>query len=91
MLSKDLKEIVVVRFAKTSQGAGQQLNAKRAVHQTLKLLRSVLGQTVDVPQSAQDGYLRTIRHLVDTKHGHFCEQRHPDVGNGKVRLGGLWQ
>jgi CRISPR-associated protein (TIGR03986 family) len=59
-------------------GAGQQLNSKTKVHTSLKLVREPKTETADVPQAAQDGYLATLRHLVDIDHGHFSE-RHPDV------------
>lgn len=61
------------------QGAGQQLNSKPQVHHSLKIINTVKTEDADVPQAAQDGYLATLRHLTDTKHGLFCEQRHPDV------------
>lgn len=60
------------------QGAGQKLNSKPKVHTSLRVLREAQTEAVDVPQAAQDGYLATIRHLVDLDHGHFSE-RHPDV------------
>jgi CRISPR-associated protein (TIGR03986 family) len=72
------------------QGAGEQLNSRRPLHKTLEALEAsdetpqeastrgdkLLGQPV--PQSVQEGYLNTLRHLVDLRHGHFSE-RHPDV------------
>jgi CRISPR-associated protein (TIGR03986 family) len=60
------------------QGAGQKLNSKVSVHASLKVLRDVQTETADVPQAAQEGYLATLRHLVDLDDGHFSE-RHPDV------------
>ncbi|HXH13722.1 MAG TPA: TIGR03986 family CRISPR-associated RAMP protein [Alphaproteobacteria bacterium] len=60
------------------QGAGQNLNSKRKIHSSLKVLKKVATQSVQVPQAAQAGYLVTLRHLVDLGHGHFGE-RHPDV------------
>ncbi len=60
------------------QGAGKQLNSKHRVHNSLTVLREAQTETHDVPQAAQDGYLATLRHLVDLSHGHFSE-RHPDV------------
>ncbi len=62
------------------QGAGQKLNSKRKVHTSLKVLGEAQTESSDVPQAAQDGYLATVRHLVDLDHGHFSE-RHPDVPN----------
>jgi len=62
------------------QGAGQQLNSKPRVHTSLKLLREATTEAADVPPPAQNGYLATLRHLVDLDHGHFSE-RHPDVPN----------
>lgn len=60
------------------QGAGERLNSKRNLHTRLTANPSQPTKTVDVPQAAQDGYLATVRHLVDLYHGHFSE-RHPDV------------
>lgn len=63
---------------KGGQGAGQKLNSKPRVHTSLKVLQEVQTESFDVPQAARDGYLATVRHLVDLDHGHFSE-RHPDV------------
>lgn len=61
------------------QGAGERLNSKHRVHTSLKVLRDEeQTESCDVPHAAQDGYLATLRHLVDLGHGHFSE-RHPDV------------
>lgn len=60
------------------QGAGQRLNSKPKVHSSLKVLLESQTETFDVSKAAQDGYLATVRHLVDLDHGHFSE-RHPDV------------
>lgn len=63
------------------QGAGQKLNSKPKVHISLKVLGDAsIIEAFDVSKSAQDGYLATVRHLVDLAHGHFSE-RHPDVPN----------
>jgi CRISPR-associated protein (TIGR03986 family) len=62
------------------QGAGQKLNSKTSVHTSLTVRREVETETFDVPQAARDGYLATLRHLLDLEHGHFSE-RHPDVPN----------
>lgn len=62
------------------QGAGQRLNSKPKVHTSLTVLREAQTEAADVPQVAQEGYLATVRHLVDLSHGHFSE-RHPDVPN----------
>jgi len=62
------------------QGAGQKLNSKPKVHTSLKVLREAQTEAFDVSKAAQDGYLATVRHLVDLDHGHFS-QRHPDVPN----------
>src|SRR5690606_34764009 len=62
------------------QGAGQKLNSKPKVHTSLKLLREAQCEAADVPQAAWQGYLATVRHLVDLDHGHFSK-RHPDVPN----------
>ncbi|GIV04237.1 MAG: hypothetical protein KatS3mg015_3067 [Fimbriimonadales bacterium] len=59
------------------QGAGQKLNSKLKVHTSLKVLLEVRTEVVDVPQAAQDGYLATLRHLIDLENGHFSN-RHPD-------------
>lgn len=59
------------------QGAGQRLNSKRPLHETIAANPSATAETVDVPQTVQQGYLATIRHLIDLDHGHFS-QRHPD-------------
>jgi CRISPR-associated protein (TIGR03986 family) len=63
---------------KGGQGAGQRLNSKAKVHTSLTVLKDTKTETFDVPQAAIDGYLATIRHLIDPDHGHFSE-RHPDV------------
>jgi CRISPR-associated protein (TIGR03986 family) len=62
------------------QGAGQKLNSKPKVHTSLKVLSEAQTEAADVPQAARQGYLATVRHLVDLDHGHFSE-RHPDVPN----------
>jgi len=62
------------------QGAGQRLNSKPRVHTSLKVLRNAQTEAFDVPEAVQDGYLATVRHLIDLDHGHFSE-RHPDVPN----------
>ncbi len=59
------------------QGAGVKLNSKRILHTTLTANPSVPTESVDVLPAVQEGYLATIRHLIDDKHGHFSE-RHPD-------------
>ena len=60
------------------QGAGKKLNSKHNLHKTLAANPNGTVKTVDVPETVQQGYLATIRHLVDLDHGHFSE-RHPDV------------
>lgn len=60
------------------QGAGQKLNSRPDVHTSLTVRKTVRTETRDVLQPARDGYLATIRHLVDLVDGHFSE-RHPDV------------
>jgi len=62
------------------QGAGQNLNSKRELHSSLQILRNVRTESADVPPAVQEGYLATLRHLLDLEHGHFSE-RHPDVPN----------
>lgn len=62
------------------QGAGRNLNSKRKLHHSLTVLRDATTEEANVPDKARDGYLATLRHLVDIDHGHFSE-RHPDVPN----------
>jgi CRISPR-associated protein (TIGR03986 family) len=62
------------------QGAGAKLNSKRNLHHKLTANPDTTTETVEVPQSVQEGYLATLRHLTDLDHGHFSE-RHPDVPN----------
>lgn len=62
------------------QGAGQRLNSKRNLHNKLTANPSQPTETATLSQAVQDGYLATVRHLVDLDHGHFSE-RHPDVPN----------
>jgi CRISPR-associated protein (TIGR03986 family) len=62
------------------QGAGQKLNSKSRVHTSLSLQQKAATEAFNVPQAAKDGYLATVRHLVDLDHGHFSE-RHPNVPN----------
>lgn len=62
------------------QGAGQKLNSKRSLHKKLTANPNQPTETQTLLQSVQDGYLATVRHLVDLDHGHFSE-RHPDVPN----------
>lgn len=60
------------------QGAGEWLNSKRNLHRKLTANPNEATETAPVAQSVQEGYLATVRHLVDVNHGHFSE-RHPDV------------
>lgn len=62
------------------QGAGEKLNSKRNLHEKLTVNPSQPTETATLSQAVQDGYLETVRHLVDLDHGHFSE-RHPDVPN----------
>ncbi len=62
------------------QGAGKNLNSKRNLHKKLTANPSQPTETATLSLAVQDGYLATIRHLVDIDHGHFSE-RHPDVPN----------
>ena len=62
------------------QGAGQRLNSKRNLHTRLTANPNQPAETAMLSKSVQDGYLATVRHLVDLDHGHFSE-RHPDVPN----------
>jgi CRISPR-associated protein (TIGR03986 family) len=59
------------------QGAGEKLNSKRNLHKKLTANPGAPTESVLVPQPVQEGYLATLRHLTDDKHGHFSE-RHPD-------------
>lgn len=59
-------------------GAGQKLNSKRKLHVRLEAEPQTPVENVPVSQEVQEGYLNTLRHLADLKHGHFSE-RHPDV------------
>jgi CRISPR-associated protein (TIGR03986 family) len=63
------------------QGAGQKLNSKPKVHTSLTVLREAQTEAFDVPKAAQDGYLATVRHLVDLDDGGHFSERHPDVPN----------
>jgi len=60
------------------QGAGEMLNSRRNLHRALTANPNVPTETATISQAAQEGYLATVRHLVDLDHGHFSE-RHPDV------------
>jgi CRISPR-associated protein (TIGR03986 family) len=60
------------------QGAGERLNSKRNLHTTLTANPNETVEVVDVPETVQQGYLATIRHLIDEASGHFSE-RHPDA------------
>ncbi|GIW42348.1 MAG: hypothetical protein KatS3mg076_2925 [Candidatus Binatia bacterium] len=61
-------------------GAGERLNSKRNLHEKLAANPDTATETVEVPTVVQEGYLATLRHLIDLDHGHFSE-RHPDVPN----------
>lgn len=60
------------------QGAGERLNSKRNLHRKLTANPSQPTETATLSQAVLDGYLATVRHLVDLDSGHFS-QRHPDV------------
>lgn len=60
------------------QGAGEKLNSKRNLHRKLTVNPSQPAETAALSQTAQDGYLATVRHLIDEASGHFSE-RHPDA------------
>jgi CRISPR-associated protein (TIGR03986 family) len=62
------------------QGAGERLNSKRNLHSKLTANPSGPTESANVSEPVQEGYLATVRHLVDLDHGHFSE-RHPDVPN----------
>jgi len=61
-------------------GAGERMNSKRNLHKKLAANPDTATEIVKVPQVVQEGYLATLRHLIDLDHGHFSE-RHPDVPN----------
>lgn len=65
------------------QGAGQKLNSKTKVHSSLKILRHAQTEAAPVSSDVQEGYLQTLRHLLDTKNGHFSS-RHPDIVTNTV-------
>lgn len=71
------------------QGAGERLNSKRNLHRSLTANPNAPTETATVTQTVQDGYLATVRHLVDEASGHFSE-RHPDVkehgANARTRI-----
>jgi hypothetical protein len=60
------------------QGAGEKLNSKRNLHKRLTANPSQPTETATLTKAVQEGYLATIRHLVDEVTGHFSE-RHPDA------------
>ncbi len=62
------------------QGAGEKLNSKRKLHEKLTANPSQPTETSPLSLAVQDGYLATVRHLINLNHGHFSE-RHPDVPN----------
>jgi CRISPR-associated protein (TIGR03986 family) len=59
-------------------GAGERLNSKQNLHKKLAANPDTATETVEVPNVVQEGYLATLRHLIDLNHGHFSA-RHPDV------------
>jgi len=71
------------------QGAGQKLNSKRDLHKKLTVNPNAPTETATVSQDVQDGYLATVRHLVNETSGHFSE-RHPDAkehgSNARTRI-----
>lgn len=58
-------------------GAGERLNSKQNLHKKLAANPDTATETVEVPNVVQEGYLATLRHLIDLNHGHFSN-RHPD-------------
>jgi CRISPR-associated protein (TIGR03986 family) len=60
------------------QGAGKKLNSKRNLHNKLTANPNQSTEMAALSQAVQEGYLATVRHLIDLNHGHFSE-RHPDV------------
>jgi CRISPR-associated protein (TIGR03986 family) len=67
-------------------GAGERLNSRRNLHGKLIANPNAPTENVEVPQTVQESYLATLRHLTNLDHGHFSA-RHPDVPrivNGEV-------
>jgi len=62
------------------QGAGERLNSKHHLHRSLAANPDAPAEAATVAPAVQDGYLTSVRHLVDLDTGHFSE-RHPDVPN----------
>jgi len=60
-------------------GAGERLNSKARLYERIDANLSEPLDSVQVEPSVQEGYLATVKHLVDLDHGHFCKGRHPDV------------
>jgi CRISPR-associated protein (TIGR03986 family) len=60
------------------QGAGERLNSKRNPHRKLTATPGHPTATATLSQAVQDGYLATLRHLLDIRDGHFSS-RHPDI------------
>lgn len=60
------------------QGAGERLNSKQKLHNSLTANPDKPIETVPISREVQDGFLATVRHLLDKESGHFSE-RHPDV------------
>ncbi len=58
-------------------GAGDDLNSSRPLHDSVRADPDTT-ITKAIRPEVQEGYLHTLRHLLDTDHGHFSE-RHPDV------------
>lgn len=71
------------------QGAGKKLNSKRKLHKKLTANPNQPTETATLSQSVQEGYLATVRHLVDEASEHFSE-RHPDArehgANARTRI-----
>lgn len=71
------------------QGAGVKLNSKRNLHRTLTPNPNVPTETATVFQSVQEGFIATVRHLINEASGHFSE-RHPDAkehgANARTRI-----
>ncbi len=61
-------------------GAGMRLNKMRNLHNRLTTNPNTTVKTVNVPDKVQQGYLATLRHLIDPDHGHFSS-RYPDNPN----------
>jgi hypothetical protein len=66
-------------------GAGDPVLSNHALHACISANPDTPTITVHVPTAAQEGLVRTVRHLADLEHGHFS-RRHPHGGDREVIL-----